>query len=309
MAIFKRSTPEDALEALRTRAGKLEARRAAAQVTLDEAKARRQQHLLEADLDADEKQIGRLENDVNSASSRLSGLIEALGALNVQISEAEHQLQIERDIAERKVAAERLTDQVGQFEATLTPMLVAMRAFAGASGALSALSYEAAQVHEYIARVASEVEIASGFIGPDLRAQIGMVADGQRAIPKPTAEIIELPIESVTATATSLGEPTQAVFTLKPVKWRARDGSKVSVSRWEDTQMPERLLARATRHEAVTLDMQDRRRRENKGILNAFTTPPTAYIDLGAELLPPEPLYGARSARMAPAIVILQLER
>jgi hypothetical protein len=37
----------------------------------------------------------------------------------------------------------------------------------------------------------------------------------------------------------------------------------------------------------VTIDLQDKRRQENRGILNGYLTPPSAYIDLDAELLPP----------------------
>ena len=77
---------------------------------------------------------------MNAASSRLSGLIDAVSALNVQISEAEHQLQIERDVAARKVAAERLTDQLVAFEQALTPMLTAMKFFVSACEPLESVS-------------------------------------------------------------------------------------------------------------------------------------------------------------------------
>jgi hypothetical protein len=286
MAIFRKSSPEDALEALRSRASKLESRRVVAQASLDEAKAKRQQHLVEGDVDGDEKLIARLEADVNAASSRLSGLIDALSALNVQISEAERQLQVERDHAERKAAAERMSAAINDFEARLDPMLSAMRLFASACEPLMAVSFEIVQLKEYLLKVAGEVEVCAAFVSPDLRLQAGMIERGERQIPRESAQVIEL-LPSM-PTPTSPGDETQVVFTLKPVKWRARDGEMQSVQRWEDCSMPTRLLARATRHEAITLDMADRRRRENKGILNGFTsTPPNAFIDLDAELLPP----------------------
>jgi predicted nucleic acid-binding Zn-ribbon protein len=130
MAIFKKASPEDALEALRVRAGKLESRRAVAQTDLDAALARRQKHLLEADLDGDDRAIERLERDVVTASTRLGGLVDAISALNVQISEHEHRIQLDRDQAERKAASERILAQVVDFEARLDPLLSAMKLFA-----------------------------------------------------------------------------------------------------------------------------------------------------------------------------------
>jgi len=51
MAIFKKASPESALEALRSRAAVLESRRVVAQTSLDGAVLKRQQHLVEGDID------------------------------------------------------------------------------------------------------------------------------------------------------------------------------------------------------------------------------------------------------------------
>jgi hypothetical protein len=247
MGIFKRSSPEDALEALRLRAAKLESRRAAAQVSLDEAKTRRQAHLLEGDLDGDDRQIEKLERDVVAASTRLGGLVDAISALNTQISEQEYQIQVERDAGERKVAAERLTDQVEKFEAALTPILTAMRTFYSVCEPIGVLSFEAKQMCEYIGRIASEVEIAAAFVGPDLRAQIGMVASGERQAPRQPAEVIELrPIEPMPS-PTDAGEEVQEWFGVKPMKWKGSDGRVHQTNRFEDVSLPTRLVARASR--------------------------------------------------------------
>ena len=116
MALFKKQTP---LESLRSRSDKLESRRAQAQIALDETKTRRQQHLLEADLDQDEKTIARLENDVVTATSRLAGLVDALAVLHGQIVDAEAKLQAEAEQTARSESAARLTEQVIAFEKLL----------------------------------------------------------------------------------------------------------------------------------------------------------------------------------------------
>jgi hypothetical protein len=251
MALFRKSNPEDALALLKARAVTLETRRAAAQVSLDEAVAKRQKHLLEGDLDGDDRAIARLESDVVATTSRVSGLVDAIGALQAQIGEAEHQIQVEKDQAERKVAAERLTDQVLRFEELLSPILTTMRAFADACEPLCALSYEAAQIREYVSKLASEIEIAASFVGPDLRLQVTMVANGERAAPKPMPEIIELaPVESISS-ATDPGEETQEWFGIRPMKWKGVDGTVHQTNRWEDVSLPTRLVARASQRNCL----------------------------------------------------------
>jgi hypothetical protein len=283
MAIFRKASPETALEALRVRADKLEARRAAAQVTLDEAKARRQQHLLEGDLDQDEKAIGKLEADVNAASSRLSGLIDAISALNVQISEHEHRIQVERDQAERKAASERMLVRVVDFEARLDPMLSAMRLFASACEPLMAGSFEIVQLKEYLLKMAGEIEVCAAFVAPDLRLQAAMVERGERQVPRQPVEIIELrPVEPVVVTATDPAEPTVAVFAVAPLRWRDKAGNKHFAERWSDCQLPVRLQARASQRGVIS-GMDDPRRRTHRGLLGSFTPLESAICDLDSE--------------------------
>jgi hypothetical protein len=286
MAIFRQQTPEEALTALRVRADKLEGRRAAAQVSLDEAKAKRQQHLVEGDIDGDDKLIARLEADVSAAASRLSGLVDALAALGAQISDAEYQLQVERDQAARKEAAERLTAQVVRFEELLTPMLVAMRGFIDGCVPLEPLSFEVSQLHGFVLKTIGEIEVCAGFVAPDLKLQIEMIRNGQRIVPKPAAEIIELtPVEPL-ASATSQGEATETVFALAPLRWRDKGGNRHFAERWSDAELPVRLKARASPRQVIA-GLDDPRRRDHRGLLGSFAPPEGAICDLDAELLSP----------------------
>jgi hypothetical protein len=289
MAIFKKASPESALEALRSRAAVLESRRVVAQTALDGAVLKRQQHLVEGDIDGDDRVIERLERDVLAAASRLSGLVDAISALNVQISEAERQLQVERDAAERAVAAARLTDQVVIFERALTPTLVTMRALADACEPLAIISFEIAQVREFVSKMASEIEIASGFIAPDLRAQIGMVERGERSAPRQQAEIIELVPAEPVVTPTDPGEPVETWFTTKPVRWRGKDGTLHYAERWSDVSLPQRLVNRASQRDCIA-PLSDARRKDHRGLLSSFAAPPHAVVDLDSER-PPQPLY------------------
>ena len=284
MGIFKKASPEDTLSALRLRADKLEGRRVTAQGTLEEAKVRRQQHLLEADLDQDERTIGRLENDVVAATSRLAGLVDALAMLHGQIADAEAKLQAEVEQKVRSESAAQLTAQVVELEGRLDPMLVAMRAFCDGCVPLESLSFEISQLRGFIPKTIGEVEVCAGFVAPDLRLQIEMIRDGQRAVPKSQAEVIEL--IPVTATATSQGEETQLWFAVRPLRWRGKDGTRYHAERWSDIELPARLVPRASQRGAIA-PISDARRKDHKGLLSSFTTPEHAIIDLDAELLPP----------------------
>jgi hypothetical protein len=282
MALFKKSTD---LDALRQRAEKLALRHATATSDLQEALDRRQRFHLEGDID-DTRSVEKLENAVVAARSRVDGLTDAIGALQTQISEREYQLKVEHDAAARKVAAEKLTDQLAAFEQALTPMLTAMRLFADSCEPLSALSFEAAQMMEYIAKVASEVEVACAFVAPDMRLQVEMVASGERQAPREkTAEIIELQPVVEQVTATSQGEETVVVFATAPIKWRDRGGNIHHASRFSDAEIPRRLHARATQKNVVTT-LDDPRRRELKGSLGGFMPDAAHIVDLDSEKLP-----------------------
>jgi hypothetical protein len=163
-------------------------------------------------------------------------------------------------------------------------MLVAMRLFCDGCTPLESLSFEISQLHGFILKTIGEVEVCAGFVAPDLRRQIEMISNGQRAVPKPQAEVIEL--VPVTATATSQGEETQSWFAIKPLRWRGKDGTRYHAGRWSDIELPVRLVPRASARGAIA-PISDARRRDHKGLLSSFTAPEHAIVDLDSELLPP----------------------
>ena len=272
---------------MRRRVGVLAAKRTEAKQVFDGAVAERQRFLLEGDL-SDEKVADRLQKAVDVATSRVSGFDSALLALRTQIDDAEMRLRAEQEQAERDRVASAMQAAIVQAENSVAPWLDLTRKFIATLGALSPGSFEVGQAGEYLAKICGELELALAVALPDLHRHVEAIRSGHQAVPRfPKAEPEVLELQALPS-ATSAGEPVRMVFALKPIKWRDLDGSREHlVRRWEDCEVPERLLARATQRGAVTLDMSDKQRRENRRILRGFTTPPSAYIDLDAELLPP----------------------
>jgi hypothetical protein len=286
MGIFKKQTDETALAAMRARSGVLEGKRATAQSALDELLAKRQRFLLEADLDSSERDFERIEKDILAGTSRVSGLVDALNELSARIGTAEAELAAKNAAIERAEAAARLNVHIGAFEMQLPVTLEAMRALADACSPLASISFEIAQVKEYIAKMAGEIEIAGGFILPDVRLQATMVASGERAVPRQPAEVIELRPAEPVVTVTDPAEPTVQVFATAPLRWKDKAGNKHFAERWTDCDLPVRLQARASQR-GVIVGMDDPRRRTHRGLLGSFTPPESAICDLDAELLPP----------------------
>jgi hypothetical protein len=302
---------EGDIASMRKRVDVLAAKRTEAKATFDSAVSERQAFLLQGDL-ADEKVADRLQKAVDTAASRVSGFDSALLVLQTQLDDAEAKLRAEQEQAERDRVANEMIAAVTKAESMVQPWLVTTREFIATLGALAPVSFELGQASEFVAKLAGEIEIALAIALPDLHRHAESVRLGGMPTPKfprPEPEIIEV---QAISTPTSPGEDVQIVFTLKPVKWRARDGQVQTVQRWEDCSMPTRLLARATRHGAITLDMTDKRRKENRGMLGGFSAPPHAYIDLDAELLPPPDLNvlpeGFEKLDRGPARLITHME-
>jgi hypothetical protein len=213
-------------------------------------------------------------------------LVDALNELSARIGTAEAELAAKRDAIARAEAAARLNAQIGTFEMQLPVTLEAMHALAFACEPLSAISFEVAQVKEFVAKMAGEIEVAGGFILPDVRLQATMVASGERQAPRQAAEVIELMPAEPIVTATDPGEPTVAVFAVAPLRWRDKAGNKHFAERWSDCELPVRLQARASQRGVIS-GMDDPRRQTHRGLLGSFTPPESAICDLNAELLPP----------------------
>jgi hypothetical protein len=117
---------ETNIVALAKRGEQLAAKRIAAQAALDEAIKARQQALLAGDLD-DQRALSKVQGGVDSVTSALAGIDDALAVLAQQKAEAENQLAVERERTERAKVSEEIIAAVSVIEAQIEPMLSGMR--------------------------------------------------------------------------------------------------------------------------------------------------------------------------------------
>src|ERR1700722_7511586 len=184
---------ESVIASLTKRDDQLAAKRITGQKALDKAIKARQEALLSGDLD-DHRALDKLQNAVDSATSALSGIDDALALLAQQKAEADSQLVEERDRAERAKVSEEINAPVSDIEKRVEPTLSAMREIAEKLMALDHLSFEIGQLGRHLSGVAGEAEIAFAFVVPDVRRMADAVKDGSAAIPRrPKAPPIPVP--------------------------------------------------------------------------------------------------------------------
>jgi hypothetical protein len=94
------------LAALRSRAETLHSRHSAAEAAFVDAEAKLQHHLLEADLDADEKVRAKLEAAVAACALTRDNFAKAITAQQAKIAEAEAKIAGERAVIEHNAAAD-----------------------------------------------------------------------------------------------------------------------------------------------------------------------------------------------------------
>jgi hypothetical protein len=262
---------EAVLTALRKRAELLTGRRGTAKAALDDALIQRQRHLLEGDVN-DEKVSTRLQSMVDSCTSTLTGIDDALAALQAQTNDAEEALNAERLSVERKVAAEQIAANVATVERQIGPWLAASREIAAAFAKLDHV-FEAGQIGGFITNAAGEVEIAAAVTLAELRNLPKAVADGSAPIPhrpEPVAPVAEVP-----------AAPTQIVFALRSVKWRDENGVQQLGAKFSDVYLPPQSAARALQSGAC-VRVDDPLRRKNKGWSSEIPRADLAF-DLDAE--------------------------
>jgi hypothetical protein len=294
--IFKRKSVTEKLESdlagMRKRVEALALKRADAKSSFDVAVSERQRHLLEGDL-SDEKAGERLQRAVDASASRLNGYDSALLALQAQVDDAEARLRAEVESVERDRTASEIETVIDEIKSRIAPWLENTRDMVARLAAVDHISVEVSQCSGYLSRVAGEIELALAVALPSLSAHATMIRSGDMRtprFPKPEPEVLEM--QANVPTPTSVGEPTEQVWATKPLKWRGLDGQQVFVSRWDDTMLPTRLLARAQSRQAVA-PLDDPRRRDHKGLLSGITTtPPSAYVDLDASGLAPASVTG-----------------
>jgi len=246
---------ESVIASLTKRDDQLAAKRITAQKALDKAIKARQEALLSGDLD-DHRALDKLQNAVDSATSALSGIDDALALLAQQKAEADSQLVEERDRAERAKVSEEINAAVSDIEKRVEPTLSAMREIAEKLMALDHLSFEIGQLGRHLSGVAGEAEIAFAFVVPDIRRMADAVKDGSAAIlRRPKAA----PVPARESVA-----PTQTVFMLRSANYRDEDGRTRFAGQYEDAMMPVPTAQRALRH-GVAVSVADPRRAQLRG--------------------------------------------
>jgi len=258
--LFKRKTSVEKLEtelaALRARAKTLGSRHAAAEAAFVDAKAKLQRHLLEADLDADEKVGVKLEAAVAACAQKRDNFADALGEARKMISAVEANLAAERTAIERAAAADKLAQQVAAVEATLPKFMSAGGALTDALSAIS-FHYETGEMARFLGNTMAQLEIAAGFSLAELRATVDRIKTGDAAIPR---------VEPQPAPLTVIEQPppTQTVFMLRSANYRDHDGRKRFAGQHEDAIMPVPIAQRALRH-GVAVSVADPRRAQLRG--------------------------------------------
>jgi hypothetical protein len=258
MAIFKRNKSQklDAILAeLRTRDAALVEKRAAAEAAFAEAMASRQSFMLSGDL-SDEQAAERLQHRVESAQSRLNGLISALDALQIEIGSVEAKIAAERESIERQQAADRLAQQIGAVETALPDFMMAGRTLADALVQIGSWHFESGAMANFIRDCCGQVELASAFAMTELRAMPDAVREGRQAIPRDEPEpepiaVIEQP-------------PVETVFMLRSAKYRDHEGNTRHAGQYEDAALPVEAAQRALRY-SIAVPLADPRRRELHG--------------------------------------------
>jgi hypothetical protein len=179
---------EHELAALRARAETLHSRHTVAEAAFVDADAKLQRHLLEADLDGDEKVRTKLEAAVAACALSRDNFAKAITAQEAKIVEVEGKITAERAAAERKAASEQLTRDLDDVEQALPKYLHAGRGLASALEAIHH-NFEAVQMATFIHNGQAQIEIAAAFVVQELRNMVSAIRDGVAPIPaaKPQA--------------------------------------------------------------------------------------------------------------------------
>ncbi|MBR0792160.1 hypothetical protein JQ631_24005 [Bradyrhizobium manausense] len=262
-------------------------KRAIAKNALDTATVTRQKALLSGDLE-DQRALDKVQAAVDTGSSALAGIDDALAALIRQKAEAERQLAAERDHIMRAAAAGKLAEQVGAIEAALPAYLEHSRVLSNALSEIAHSHVESSQMAGYVQNTSGQIEVAANFALAELKAMPDAIRHGRLPIP---GEPVALRADATTET-----EPTTTVFMLRSAHHRDGDGRKRFAGQWEDAVM---LVATAQRalDRGIAVPLTDPRRVRLRGMRGGDFDPKAAdVVDLDAG----DDLVGAATG--APAI-------
>jgi hypothetical protein len=260
MAYFTKKTQmqklQSDLDALKTRATLLNAKRVAAQLAFDKAVAARQTHLLGGDLD-DEKISAKMQGAVDAGASTLAGLDVAIAALTASIAEAEQAIVAEAGRVKREADAKALAAVLASLEDKFAPWLQATRAIAADLESLNGFRWQSGQLAGFLRNVAGEAEIGLRVTLDDLAGSIPAVMAGTGN------EKLRIGFEPLRPEPEPV--PHELVFCLKPVKWRADNGQQCAAQRFADANLPAAIAARAI-SSGVCCALSDPRRKQNHGV-------------------------------------------
>lgn len=271
----------------RSRADTLASRHAAAEAAYLQAKVRLQHHLLEADLDADERAGEKLEAAVAACAQKRDALADALGEVRRMIGDTEGKITAEQQAIERAQASEQLARDLDVIQGRAAAWLAASREFLASLDTVH-WHFEISAMRQYIERCAGEVEIAAAFATEELRSMVGTIREGRQPIPSAKPEVIEPKVIEPPP-------PTETVFMLKSVKF-SHDSRTRYAAQFEDFEMPLQYAQRALRCGAA-VPMTDPRRRELHGARGGQHANPNALdiVDLDDE-------EATRSPHIAPIL-------
>jgi len=188
--------------------------------------AARQRFLLEADIE-DVKTGAKLQAAVDTASSALIGFDNAIAVLTNSIAEVDGKLAIEKQIADRKEASEKLAAQILLVDEMLPAWLQISRNLAAALEAIH-WRFESVQMGAFVRNCASEVQNAASLTSDDLHAAVVNIRDGHQEIPREPEVFVPPPVEPKPALV--------QVFTLHAVKWTDHNGVLRQSAKWHDIE-------------------------------------------------------------------------
>jgi hypothetical protein len=278
MALFRRKPLMEKLEnelaALRARAETLTVRHAAAKTAYSEAKSRLQAHLLEGDLDADEKLRAKLEAAVTGCAVTRDNLAEAITLQQVKVAEIEYKIAAERAAVERNAAADKLAYALEKIERAAADHANSARLFAEALETVSHHHFDSAQMGAFLRNTQAQLEVASALSVQELRRTVEQIKNGTEPIPRHPGAVQPSPVEQLA--------PMVTVFMLKSARYRDETGRKRFLGQWDDAILPQEIAAHALRLN-VAVPTTDPRRAQLRGTRNGdYASDSSDVVDLDA---------------------------
>jgi hypothetical protein len=215
-----------------------------------------QHHLLEADLDADEKVRVKLEAAVATCALTRDNFAKAITVQQAKIAEVEAKVMAERAAIERNAAADKLARDLDAVEQALPVYLNATRELANALDVIHH-HFHAQEMATFIRNGQAQIDVAGAFLAQELRTTVAAIRDGSMPIPPPK------PLAAPVAVAEPAPE-TRRLFALRPIKWTDAEGHVLYCQQFEDADLTPAAAQRALRVGAVC-GLDDPRRKELRG--------------------------------------------